>query len=119
MVVDFSIIGGKLQIKKKVFVREILKPDTIMKKLLNYNLEDSGKVRFLKIDKSRTDTVIIDFNFADNVSVGEDYQNLLKDLKREYKGDVRGVVTLSFDYYGLHIVKLDLNGGDEEVKLIV
>ena len=118
MIIEFFICGGELQIDKKIFIREMLQPDSVMKKLLNYNLEDSGKKRTLKIDKSGSRNVIIDFNFADKVSVGEDYQNLLADLKKEYRGAIRGQISLISYYWQLITIGLDLNSDDGTVKTI-
>ncbi len=112
---DFSISGGELRIEKKIFIREMLRPDSVMKRLLNYNLEDNGKKRSLRLDKSGPDNVIIDFNFVDKVNVGEDYKKLLADLKKEYRGKIRGKITLSACYYHLMFISLDLNSDDGEI----
>ncbi len=113
---DFSITGGELSIDKKVFIKEMLRPDSRMKRLLNYNLEDNGKTRSLKVDKSGTDKVIIDFNFVDKVLVGEDYQKLLAELKKEYRGSIRGKLTLSACYYHMFFVTLDLDSDDGNLR---
>lgn len=120
MVIDFSICGGELTIEKKIFIREMLKADSPMKKLLNFNLEDSGKKRSLKIDKTGKQKVVIDFNFVDNVPVGDVFQNLIKELKKEYRGDIRGEITLSSTgYFYQMIITLNLDSDDDEVKMIL
>ena len=66
MSIEYFISGGELRVEKKLFIREMLRPDSVMKHLLNYNLEDHGKTRSLKIDTSAANQVVINFNFVDN-----------------------------------------------------
>ncbi len=120
MVVEFSIIGGNLKIVKYVFIKEMLSPGSILKKLLNYNLEDGEKKRFMRIDKTREkDFVIIDFNYCDEVKVGEDYRDLIHELKGKLQGDVKGQLILSTFCYNQMTITLNLDSDDDEVKLIL
>lgn len=112
---EFFISGGELRIDKKIFIKEMLRPDSVMKRLLNYSLEDNGKKRSLKLDKSGRENVIIDFNYVDKVCVGEDYQKLLSELKKEYRGNIRGTVTLTAHCYQLMVLTLDLNSEGGEI----
>ena len=112
---DFSITGGELRIDKRVFVREMLKPNSMMRRLLNYRLEDGEKKRSLSIDKSSSQTVVISFNFVDKVTVGEDYSSLLARLKKEYRDKIKGRVTLSACYYHMMYVNISLDSDDGEV----
>ena len=118
MKMEFFICGGELKISKKIFIKEMLRPESPMKQLLNYNLEDSGKSRSIEIDKSNPDTVILSFNRVDRVAVGEDYQEILSELKKEYKGNIRGSVSLSGFYYNHMYLNLDLNSDNDKIELI-
>lgn len=120
MSVEFSICGGKLKILKKMFIKEMLKASSSLKTLLNYELEDGEKKRNLHIDKSSDkDYIIIDYNYTNNVHVGEDYRNLLYELKKRYKSNIQGNIILSSEYmsFGMNI-ELDLNSEDGEVKVV-
>jgi len=117
MNLEFFICGGELRIDKKVFIREMLSPASLMKQLLNYNLEDHGKTRSLEVDKTSAGTVVISFNCVDRVAVGEDYQKLLASLKKEYRGAVRGNVSLTAYYYNLMYINLDLNSDSGEIEI--
>lgn len=117
MSVVFYISGGELRFDKKIFIKEMLRPDSAMKLLLNYRLEDQDKTRSLKVDKSSADQVVIDFNSGDNVAVGEDYQKLLEGLKKDLKGRMTGNITLTANaHFGFMYLSLDFNSGDGSIK---
>jgi hypothetical protein len=113
MGVEFRISGGKISLPKVLFIREMLRPGSVVKRLLNYELHQGDKARFLEIDKlTREDRVIIRFCEESSVIVGEDYRDILSDLKQQLRGDLRGSVTLVADYYQRINLILDLNAED-------
>ncbi len=119
MSMEFSISGGNLRLTKKIFIKEMLSSGSVLKKLLNYELEDEDKKRSISIDKTREkDIVIISFNSDSKVEVGEDYRNLVYKLKEKYGGSVRGKIVLTAYCYGLIYVSLDLNTPDNRIEII-
>ena len=118
MELEFFIVGGRLEMSKRAFVKDVMSPNSTVKRLLNYELEDGDKARFVRVDReSDTARVLIEFDRADNVLLGEDYKNLVYDLKAAHGPEVRGHVTLSAFYYQLMTLTLDLDSADDQVKL--
>lgn len=116
MKLEFQIMGGSLILPKKIFIKEMLSPGSLLTKLLNYQIEDSDKKRAVTVDKKNSeDVVIVNFTEGSNVAVGEDYKNLLHDIKQKYKKDVRGEITLMAAYYTTIFIKLDLNSRDGKI----
>ncbi len=117
MAVTFYIQGGYLEISKSLFVKEILNPSSMLKRLLNYEIEDNDKKRVIEIDKeNNTDKVRINFTEGSKVSVGDDYKNLLREMKQRYRGQVKGEITLMGEYYVTFYIRLDLNSDDESIR---
>jgi hypothetical protein len=119
MAVEFSISGGHISLPKKLFIREMLRPSSLMKKLLNYELHHGDRTRYLDVDREGAeDRVTIRFNRESRVLVGEDYSDLIRELKGELKGELQGTVTLMADYYQPISLTLDLNSPDGHVREI-
>lgn len=116
MGIEYYIAGGQLHIDKKVFIKEMFRPDSVMKHLLNYQLNDHGKTRSLSIDKSATEWVIIDFNFVDKVKVGEDYHTLLEKIKKDLKDKIKGSIRLRIaDYFEPIDINIDFNSEEDGI----
>jgi hypothetical protein len=117
MAVTFYIQGGYLEMPKSLFVKEVLNASSVLKRLLNYEIEDHDKKRVIEIDKEKnTDKVRINFTDGSNVSVGEDYKNLLREMKQRYREQVRGEITLRGEYFVTFYLQLDLNSEDDSIR---
>ena len=117
MNIQYFISGGELRIDKKCFIREMLRPESVMKHLLNYTLEDHGKTRSLQVDKSAADQVVVSFNFVDSVEVGEDYQKLLENLKHELQERIKGRIALAIiTEYTFASLMIDFNSDDGTIR---
>ena len=117
MSVKFFIQGGYLELSKSIFVKEMLNASSVLKKLLNFEIEDHDKKRVIEIDKeNHSDKVRINFSDGSNVSVGDDYKNLLREIKQRYREQVKGEITLMGNYYVTFYVHLDLNSEDDTIR---
>lgn len=119
MAVEFDIVAGQLKMDKRLFLRELLSPRSLLKSFLNYQMDQMDKKRFLSIDKERDPQwVIIEFKEGSDVALGEDYQDLIKALKEKYQEKVKGRLTLSAFYYHNMTITLDLDSHSDRVKEI-
>lgn len=116
MEMKFYIQGGYLEISKSLFVKEMLSASSVLKKLLNYEIEDQGKKRVIEVNKEdAVNLVKINFTAGSNVYVGEDYRNLLSEVKKKYKGSLKGEITLMAVCFTTFFIKLNLNSDDETI----
>lgn len=117
---NFYIIGGYLQVEKKVFIRDMLTPKSILKTLLNYDWDQEEKIRYLTIDRlNDPNNVRILFDTGASIPVGEDYRNLVFDLKEKYREKVKGELVLMSDIPYSEVSALRLDMGENSGKVVI
>lgn len=91
MSLDYTIIGGYLEIDKNVFAKEMLSSNRRLRKLLN--ADDLSKN--LKIEKNETGQIYkIDYTHSPEVKLEDDYQEIFQSLNKDYPGKINGKVTI-------------------------
>lgn len=109
MSVGFAITGGYLEIDKGVFTKEMLRKDSRLRKLLNTG-DLAQKAQIIKNESNRTYTV--DFNHSSDIEVDETYQELFRSLKADYRGNIKGKVTIRVTSYHTFFTVVNLNSED-------
>ena len=101
----FELISGYIEMEKKAFIKDMLQGNTVLKSLIN-----SNEPRFIEpvIEKGDS-TVKIIFDDSTDLDVGEEYQEIFKDLKSKYREKIRGKIVVRVTCYGTFLSVLDLN----------
>lgn len=112
MTMQYAIVGGHLTFDKVVFTREILLPDSPVKKLMQAEEgEHMVPPKLVKTEK----TVTIEYNDASDVLMDEGFYDLLRKLKAKYKEKINGKVVIRITALTSYHVMLDLNGEDGRI----
>jgi hypothetical protein len=117
MIFDVQIIAGSLQVKKDVFVREMLSRDSILRVLINCKTSSDFPNGHPSISEADAENMItIDFKSMSYVNIGDQLEKLLKGLKQKYGGQIRGKITCSGIYRNMYSYELNLNTDDDTVE---
>lgn len=109
---QYVISGGQLYIDKKVFAVELLKSDSIIKKIMSADSMGAGKPpRIIKGE----DRVTVDYNSASDIEIGENYEELFKALKSKYREKIKGRLTLRVTFLTSFHMVIDFNSEDEQI----
>lgn len=115
--VHFVIVGGFLKIHKIAFVQEMLVEKSILRTLLNLRSERGLAIQHPSIDDKDGDGMItIHFDTTEEVSLGDDPGQLLGELKKKYRGRVRGRM---FCRGWLSSFTIDLESDDDNLQYIM
>jgi len=109
---EIIIIGGQLILDKKIYTKELLIKNSLLKPLL-IPRENSDKPA-PKIEKNG-DQIIISYNNSAGVQLDLEYQEHLKNLKERYKDKVSGKITIQTNYYATIITIADFTNQDQVV----
>lgn len=112
MMIQYVITGGQLHMDKKAFARELLLPDSLIKKLL-YSAETQANKK-PKIIKTESD-VTIDFNDAVDVLLEENFYDVFRNLKIKYQNKISGRVVIRITALTSYHVVMDLNSEDGRI----
>lgn len=86
-VLEYYVTGGILKMTKSAFAKEILRKDSILRKLLANEKNFQNNIEFSKDDIGN---VNINFNFYNPAAISEDPNDLVKELKQRYGKDING-----------------------------
>ncbi len=109
---EFILIGGNLIIEKKVFTKEMLTKESLLKVFLR--ARDIPNKEGPKIEKEG-DYVRINYNHSSGVDLGENYEEKVKALKGKYRNKVKGKLTFQVNNYSTYHSSLDLNSDSDKV----
>jgi hypothetical protein len=109
---QYIIVGGQLQIDKRVFAGELLLPDSSLKKILHP--EDIVGCKQPTIVKMESH-VFIDFNDASDIILDEGFADLFKKLKFKYKEKIKGKVVIRITALSSYHMVLNLSSDDDKV----
>ncbi|MDP4091066.1 MAG: hypothetical protein Q8930_17605, partial [Bacillota bacterium] len=95
-VFEYYITGGILKMSKTAFARDILRKDSILRKLLakERNFQNNPG-----INKDENGNACIDFSYYKGDALAEDPAELVKELKQRYGGEIGG----ELHYKGVYI----------------
>lgn len=86
---DFYLTGGKIIVSKKVFAKEMLLREGVLKEFIASNTD--GKIG-PEITKNEDGTVIIDFRFIDGKKLSDNPDTLCERLIERYKDEISGII---------------------------
>lgn len=122
MVLEFSIMGGYIEIPKKVFIQEMLRKESRLRQLLNWKSSKDFTSRHPMVGEPGVgDIITINFSNYSNVSIGESPKEILGELKARYKARIKGRVTCRATYstFGqIFNFDIDLNSNDDNIEYI-
>ncbi len=110
MVMQYMITGGQLYVEKTAFARELMLPDSSLRKLI-YGNNTAHKAP--KVEKME-DGVKIDFNQAE-VDTDEGFYDLVRKLKEKYKDKLKGRIVVRITALTAYYVTLNLNNEEDKV----
>jgi hypothetical protein len=84
---EYYITGGILRMTKAAFAKEILRKDSILRKLFANEKGFQNTPGFYKDEKGNVD---IDFNSYKGIKLTEDPEVLVKELKQRYEKEIGG-----------------------------
>lgn len=109
---QYAISGGQLIIDKKAFTKELLLPDSPIKKFLKVaDIPDSRQPGIVKSEN----IVIINYNDASDIILDENYYELFRKIKAKYREKIKGNVVIRMTAYSTYHIVLDLNSDDERI----
>lgn len=111
MSMEYVVSGGQLHLDKKVFAKEILKPDSLLKKILGSKNDDMNNE--LPVIAKKENHVSIYFNNASDVVLDDDFIEQFKTLKSKYKERIKGRLTIRMVLYHSYYMVLNFNGDDD------
>lgn len=101
-----------MNLEKTVFAKEVLLPDSPLKKLMNAGEgSDAKQPKIVKADRM----VSVIYNDASDIILDEYFYDLLKKLKTKYKEKVTGRVVIRITALTSYHVILDLNYEDGRI----
>ena len=106
MTLQYILSGGHINLDKGVFTKELLLPDSPMKRLLRSG--EIGVTRQPKVIKEEK-SIIIDFNDASDIILDEGFYDLFKKLKEKYQEKLTGRVVIRITALSSYHVVLNLN----------
>lgn len=109
MELSFELSSGYLSMDKKRFVKDILLGKSDIRSLINRG--EKGN-RSPKIEKGE-DRVKIIFDDAEDIPLGDEYQEFFKDLKSKYGPDLKGKIAVRVICHATYFSVLDLNSDDK------
>ncbi len=107
----FELISGYIEIDKKSFIKDMLQGRSILKSLINSN--EPGFIE-PTIEKGDS-TVKIVFNDSTDYNIGEEYQEIFKELKLKYKEHIMGRVVVRVTCFATFLSVLDLTKESDRV----
>ena len=120
--VEFYVVGGCLKIQKSVFAQEMLRKDSLLRKLLNWRSTTDFAVEHPLVGKpDENGTITVDFSGRVLVCLGDSPKELLGNLKARYKEKIKGNVVCKGEYSmfgGLYIFEIDLNSDDGSMTYV-
>lgn len=106
--ISYMLCGGNLQIDKGVFVREMLRRESLLKPLLK---PSAGSEKGPGIVWEESEGLVrVDFRDAEDVDLGEFYEDRFKALKRAYGSGIRGTLTIRVTCYNSFYTEVKLDG---------
>ncbi len=111
MTLQYILSGGQLSIEKTAFTRELLLPDSLLKKIV-YGKGNAADIA-PKVVKEKN-LVIIDFNQAE-IKMDEGFYDHFRKLKGKYREKIKGRVVIQITALTSYHVTLNLNSEDDKV----
>jgi hypothetical protein len=112
MVLEFSIVGGRMKVHKTAFIQEMLGKESLLKVLMN-----STTGRHPGVCEPDADNFItVDFSGSLPVSIGDEPSDILKKLKAKYRGKIKGKLICKGTLFTFEI---DLNSDDDKIEFIM
>jgi hypothetical protein len=108
MSIEYTVSGGRIEIDKSVYIKEMLSKDGVLRKILRASEVSNTEIKpkITKNDKSQT--VTINFNGSSGVNLGENYRDVFQELKIKYKDKIKGKVVISISTYSIIYVTINL-----------
>jgi len=111
----FHITGGYLEIEKTIFAKELLRSQSFLKSIIKpQNLGQNGKPPL--IVKSDSSMVTVEYNNVSDIKLADNYDTELRNAKMQFKGQLKGRLTLRISSYNAYHITLDLNSDDDKIK---
>ncbi len=119
MILEYSIVGGYMQIQKNVFIQEMLGKDSLLRSLLNWKSTKDFSVKHPNVGEPKDDNIItVKFDSETIVNLNESPKELLGALKAKYKEKIKGKVACRSVYGmfgGIFTFEVDLNSDNGEI----
>lgn len=112
MELSFILSSGYFDIDKKTFVKDILLGKSVLRSLINKKESGFKEPEIIKGD----DRVKVIFDEATNIELGEEYQELFKDLKAKFREKLKGKIAVRVDCHASYFSVMDLNSDDDKVS---
>ncbi|MCG8482793.1 MAG: hypothetical protein MJA31_05745 [Clostridia bacterium] len=111
MSMEYVISGGQIHFDKKVFAREILKPNSLLKKIIGSR--DDDKDNKLPAVTKTENHVTIYYNDASDIVLDDNFIEQFKSLKSKYKEKIKGRITIRMVLYHSYYMVLNFNGDND------
>lgn len=109
---SFSIVGGLVWLDKKVFVKEMLKPDSMIKPLLK-PAQGCGTPQ---INRTEDGKVSINWTPETAVAWNDNYEEYFQQLKDYYGSKIGGVISIKLSCIGGGLIQVDINNPKVEQR---
>ncbi len=111
MAIQYGLTGGQLRMDKLVFTRELMLPDSPLKKILHSQGMNSIQPGITKSEN----LVVIDYNVSSGILMEEGFYDVFKKLKGKHKGKIKGRVVIQISSVTSYYVTLNLDSEDEKI----
>lgn len=115
MGIEYVLAGGKIEINKKVYAKELLISNSPLKRLIGYGIKQQD-FKAPNITKNE-ETVFIDYNGASEIPLDENFMEIFEEMKSKYKGLFKGIISLRIGLYGSYFLVLNFNSDDGKITL--
>jgi hypothetical protein len=108
MSIEYIVSGGRIEIDKTAYIKEMLSKDGALRKMLSVSEVNNAAIKPKITKNDNSQTVIINFNGSSSVDLGENFRDIFQGLKIKYKDKIKGKVVISIRTYSLIYVTIDL-----------
>ncbi len=109
MEMRFELDGGHVEVEKRTFMKEMLRPQSLLKRIvvLSENGEDFKPPLIDKV--SKPGWVIVRYNTCSQIELGEFYADFVKALKESLGDRITGRLTMRITTFNTFYEVIDLN----------
>ena len=112
----FHITGGYLEIEKRLFAKEMLKPSSFLKSIIKPETIDKSEGMPKIVREPSSKMVTVKFNDCSEVDLINTYDQAFRKLKEVNQDLLKGRLTIRITTYNAYHMTLDLNNADVQFR---